>query len=464
MATMLRKRLADFADSQRLDGGFTETAPGGWFASNGLGGPSTANMSHCVSKRSNCSAPIGFQVWPLVAALQLHQIYGNVNGLREFYPSLRAYVELLVRLSSTTEGMMAIQRGLGEWMPVENPEVPLAITGRGFMQMSFDRFAKVASLLEMHADAEKFRCLAKETAEHFNADFLDRNGVYRVNATCTHSTTCTTGFRPFACPACNSTQCQCYSASTQCGQALPLFLGIARNPAMVLEQLHSNVVRNGYAMLVGMQCVEPFFTALSENGLIDVAYKSAMRTEFPGYGFMLANNATTLWEDMRLDTVGHSHNHPMFGAVEGWMLRMLGGIRPHPNASGFDHILIAVRPPRKLRSFSAVYDSVRGRVATAWHWDNTARFHLNVTIPAGSWATVEVPSHGSQDTVVVRTNTQAVQAAARRSVLSSQWQPHLACGEYGCSGVRAVTVGSGTYQFSSSPLKTEDADGYAASS
>ena len=51
------------------------------------------------------------------------------------------------------------------------------------------------------------------------------------------------------------------------------------------------------------------------------------------------------------------------------MLRVLGGIRPHPNASGFDHALIAVRPPRKLRSFSASFDSIRGRVETAWRWD-----------------------------------------------------------------------------------------------
>ena len=190
--------------------------------------------------------------------------------------------------------------------------------------MSFAHFARVASLLGFDDDAAKYQGLAEQTAQQFNENFFSgRDHVYRpVNDTCGRGEMCTGGPRAFGCPPCNTTRCPCYPASTQCGQALPLYLGIARAPALVLRQLQQNVERNGNAMLVGMQCVEPFFMALSEGGLVDVAFESVMRRGFPGYGWMLANNATTLWEDMRLDDEGHSHNHA--GA---WARTNRGGLR-----------------------------------------------------------------------------------------------------------------------------------------
>jgi hypothetical protein len=443
-------------------------------------------MSSCVAERSNCSAPIGFQVWPLVAAVQLHQVYGNLGDLHVLYPSLLAYVALLDQRSATAAGMAAVERGLGEWMPAESPATPLAITGRGFLQMSYARFARVAALLGHAADARWYRARAAQTAARFNADFFDhRDGTYRVNETCTAGGVCTAGYAPFDCPSsCGGgggggghpfhpplpPRCPCYTAATQCGQALPLFLGIAPNPALALQRLHENLITNGNAMLVGMQCVEPFFTVLSDGGLVDLAFASVMRTEFPGYGYMLRNNATTLWEDMRLDDEGHSHNHPMFGAVDGWMVRVLGGIRPHPNASGFDRALIAVRPPHGLHQFSATYDSVRGRVQTSWRWATPTEgseaggrdgngdgdgahvtLQLNVTIPPGMQATVEVPSHSGGAEVAVSAADSGHVAALARAVADGRWRAHLACGPHGCGGVRSVELGSGTYQIVSRP-------------
>ena len=136
------------------------------------------------------------------------------------------------------------------------------------------------------------------------------------------------------------------------------------------------------------------------------------------------------------------------------MLRVLGGIRPHPNASGFDHALIAVRPPRKLRSFSASFDSIRGRVETAWRWDEAGAIAINVSIPPGMRATVEVPCHSASGAIAVRAvgARPGTQAEVERDVSAGMWRPHLVCGRYGCSGVRSVALGSGKYEFTSMPF------------
>ena len=73
---------------------------------------------------------------------------------------------------------------------------------------------------------------------------------------------------------------------------------------------------------------------LSVEGAADHPYAIANQRTFPGWGYMLAGGATTLWEHWEGSDNTYSHNHPMFGPVSEWFYKVLGGIRPDPAAVG----------------------------------------------------------------------------------------------------------------------------------
>jgi len=80
--------------------------------------------------------------------------------------------------------------------------------------------------------------------------------------------------------------------------------------------------------------------ALTDSGRADFAYEMVNQRVFPGWGYMLENGATTLWEHWAGSDNTYSHNHPMFGSVSEWFYKALAGISPAPDAVGFDHILL----------------------------------------------------------------------------------------------------------------------------
>ena len=45
-------------------------------------------------------------------------------------------------------------------------------------------------------------------------------------------------------------------------------------------------------------------------------------------------NATTVWESWFFSDNTFSHNHPMFGSSEVWLIQAVLGIQPHPAARG----------------------------------------------------------------------------------------------------------------------------------
>lgn len=122
------------------------------------------------------------------------------------------------------------------------------------------------------------------------------------------------------------------------------------------------------SMLVGMFGIKWFLMALSDNDHIDLAFASVMKKTFPSYGYMLESNATTIWESWFFSDNTFSHDHPMFGTGEVFLMQALGGIQPHPAARGFDRVLLKPKPPSALPSFGARFSSARGEIAVEWRW------------------------------------------------------------------------------------------------
>ena len=131
------------------------------------------------------------------------------------------------------------------------------------------------------------------------------------------------------------------------------------------------------------------FDVLREMDRNDIAYRVANQKDFPGWGHMLENGATTLWETWEYPKIYPSQNHPMFGSISEWFYRSLLGI--NPGEAGFKHVIIKPQPAGNLTWAKGHYNSVRGKIESDWRIDGET-FRLSVSIPANTSAEVWIPT------------------------------------------------------------------------
>jgi hypothetical protein len=81
----------------------------------------------------------------------------------------------------------------------------------------------------------------------------------------------------------------------------------------------------------------------------------------------------------------------MFGSVSEWFYKAIAGIKPAPDAVGFDKVIIQPHPVGDLTWAKATYDSVRGRIISEWSKEKS-KFKLHVRIPVGAQATAWLPN------------------------------------------------------------------------
>ena len=72
----------------------------------------------------------------------------------------------------------------------------------------------------------------------------------------------------------------------------------------------------------------------------DLVYLFTNTKEYPGWGYMLANGATTSWESW----TGASHIHNTLITIGGWFVEGLAGIRPDEKAPGYRHFFVTPAP------------------------------------------------------------------------------------------------------------------------
>ncbi|MDK1032131.1 MAG: alpha-L-rhamnosidase C-terminal domain-containing protein, partial [Planctomycetia bacterium] len=191
----------------------------------------------------------------------------------------------------------------------------------------------------------------------------------------------------------------CYSVGRLGSDAFGLALGAAspEEERRVLDNLLSNIEKNGGHLDTGIFGTPTMLDVLADHGHADVAYRMLTKTTYPSYGYMVVRGATTIWENWA-EAVG-SHCHPMYGSVSAWFYRHLAGIGVSPEGPGFKKFVIRPRVVGDLTSVSASLATVRGPVAVEWRHRGD-EFDICVTIPAGSSAAIYIPTLGSADPVV----------------------------------------------------------------
>ena len=191
-----------------------------------------------------------------------------------------------------------------------------------------------------------------------------------------------------------------YGDGSQTTAVLPLAFGIVPTAerAAVAEKLVKTIREEDKervnAGIFGMRYLGDVLCDMGED---DLFVKLMTQPEFPGFGFMFAHGATTLWEQWTYKGGMNTHNHAMFsGALHSLMTRF-AGIR----AAKAGYASVEVRPsfPRSLSHVKAHRDTPRGRVEVEWtRSDGT--IVLDVLVPPYTEATLKVPGRPASPLVV----------------------------------------------------------------
>lgn len=152
------------------------------------------------------------------------------------------------------------------------------------------------------------------------------------------------------------------------------------------------IVRNGH-IHVGITGGAMLFKLLRSAGRDDLIYSMTSQTDYPGWGYMKDNGATSLWEMWEKDLPGHSLLHSSYLYPGAWYIDGLGGIRRDPDHPGFERFI--VRPPlagaTTVSWVKATFDSPMGMIRTGWQ-RKEGILSLQVTVPPGTVAKVLFPT------------------------------------------------------------------------
>jgi len=116
---------------------------------------------------------------------------------------------------------------------------------------------------------------------------------------------------------------------SQTSNLLPLFLDMVPEECreMVVGRLLESVVKQqGLHLDTGIVGLRYLFDVLTGLGYQEIAYRIITQTSYPGWGYMLREGATTLWERWeKIEGEGmNSNNHVMLGSVGRFVLPRLG--------------------------------------------------------------------------------------------------------------------------------------------
>lgn len=352
MANVYAKFLADIRQAQKANGSLPDIAP------NYLGPDGT-----------HPADPAWGSAY-LIIAWYLYWYYGDTRVVERHYPSMKKYVEFL---RSQADGHLIKKLGkYGDWCPpgsIEPKRTKLELTSTWFYFYDTLLLARMAEVIGNASDARAYFNLADQIKSAFNAAYLE-NDQYA-------------GY--WMSPVARSVD--------QTSNVLPLYLEMVpaeKKDAVLSKLLHSIINDHDYHLDTGIIGTRYLLDVLTDNGHADVAYRIATQQSYPGWGYMIAEGATTLWERWEKITSGgmNSHNHIMLGSVDAWFYRAIAGISCL--APGWKKIRIKPGLFGDLKYATARVTTVRGDVSVSWQKSEHS-FELICRIPVGAAAEIHLP-------------------------------------------------------------------------
>ena len=281
-----------------------------------------------------------------------------------------------------------------------------------FYARSTEYVAKMAQVLGLKEDADKYHALAARIREQYHKKYIKKNGKIKGN--------------------------------TQSTYVLSLNFGLVPEEliAKSRERLVKALEKYDRRLSTGFHSTARMMLELSAAGQNELAYELLLSTRFPSWGYSIEQGATTIWErwDGFVEGRGfqnkgmNSFNHYSLGAVGEWLYKCVLGINPVEETPGYKKIIIQPRPDPALKWVKGSYKSTHGRIGVEWKYSDSSFTSLkcSVQIPANTVAEIVLPC---SDPAVVSEGGQPIMDCFPEEKISVK-----------VGGIHLIT-GSGNYEF-----------------
>jgi alpha-L-rhamnosidase len=339
MSGFYTKAVRDFQDDQHPSGGMPECAPYNGINDAGL---------------TEDTGPIGWMIAHPFLQDRLYRYYGDTRLLAEQYESTVRLIEFIREQAPD----YIIEKGIGDHETIDpKPKC----TSTAFYYHHVRLLSEFARILGKSEDHEKYSALADEIKKAFiNKMVVAGQGKVDIG--------------------------------TQAAQAFGLYYDLLpesdRQAALGILEKDITEKNNGHVS-AGIFGTKMMYDVLRTYERNDLGFLITNQKTFPGYGYMIENGGTTIWESWEGGSI--SYNHPMFGSVSDWFLKALGGIYPSINSVGFNPFIIKPSVVGDLEWVNCRYQSIRGEIISKWRIDNNT-FYLEVTVPGNTTAYINIPA------------------------------------------------------------------------
>ena len=337
MAAFYRKVMRDRCDMEALHGVFTSTSPA-VFPESGMNGV----------RQGKGDLRFGWAVdAPIVTDLLL-RYYGDMDTVREAYPSLRRFLNNCAEAFDVNH----VPPCIGDHEALEKADV--VTTAQCHYHQFLKLTAKFARILGEAADAARFEATAKQLEEVFAAAarYVPTKGFVG-----------------------NGRQGEeCFALYHK---MLP-----PDDLAAAYDILRKDVVAHDYALSTGIFSTQYLLEILMAHGDAEIAGKVLTHKGFPGWYNMLDNGATTLWETWAQSDNTYSQCHPMFGSCAAWLMRGILGIQIAEDAVGCDKVRIKPHAVVGVTWANGHLDTPKGRISVSWKLRD-GRLEVERNVPPG---------------------------------------------------------------------------------
>lgn len=352
--------LTHWADCQQESGSMPHTAPTYWRSG---GGPYWCTFI-------------------VKAAWETYLNYGDVRVLESAYPHMLRWLEYVKKYSPDTllqEWPDDHQRAwyLGDWavpegIDQEDPRSVNLVSNCAIVD-SYDKMVKIAGVLGKSSDADRFKKEKKVLSRAVHDAFYNPE-----TAT--------------------------YGTGVQVDLAYPLILGIVPDSLkeMVSQSLITETLekRKGH-FATGLVGVPVLTQWAVEQEASEIMYKMMATRDFPGFGYMIDQGATTTWEHW---AGARSRIHNCYHGAGSWLYQSVGGIRTMESYPAYERFVLAPRPPKEVSWTKISKETPFGTIRVEWQKED-GKMHLDVMVPVGSRADLVLPEGIRECTINSKTIT-----------------------------------------------------------
>ena len=302
---------------------------------------------------------------------EYYQHYGSIDMLQDNYEGMKEYIRYMQTWVDEAGIMYSQGTGkngkplrwvnLGEWCTPGEQQVPDDMVHTFYFWRCADFTSQTATIMGNEMEAAYYQSLANKAKSAFHNKFYDESKrTYGANG----------------------------------GNIFALKMGVPQERyEQVIASLKADLKAADGHLDTGIFGTQFFFEVLTENGLHQEAYEAISKTDYPSFGYWLADGATTSREHWNEDG---SHNHPMFGAGIVWMYRKLAGMEVDPENPGYKNIIFKPQPVNEITYATYENETSFGMAGIHWKKENGA-FVMDLTVPVGSTATVYVPAKNKEE-------------------------------------------------------------------